>query len=104
MTSNKQFTNFDERGKNLAHDNSKKHDESYEEYTEKELEYLDRYKNFTKNNLDDEELYDIILKHNFDDKKITKELEDYMKLVYKKGEEFGWQRVVKGKSNCIVNV
>ena len=40
-------------------------DESVEEYTERELEYLDRYKSLTGPMMDDEEIYDIILKHNF---------------------------------------
>jgi hypothetical protein len=73
-------------------------EDSVEEYTDKEIKYLDRYKQYTNDQLEDEELYEIIIKHDFQDAKIMKELDDYMKLVSKKGEEFGWQEVVKGKS------
>lgn len=76
-------------------------DESVEEYTEKELKYLDRYKEITGDAMDDDELYDIIIKYNFDDNKIRKEVEEHMKLVKKKGEEYGWTKIEKGKSKIL---
>jgi hypothetical protein len=79
-------------------DNSKKLDDSVEEYTQKEIEYLDRYHGYANGMLDDEELYEIIIKHEFDPHKIMRDIDEYMKLVTKKGEEYGWQQVVKGKS------
>jgi hypothetical protein len=73
-------------------------DESFEEYTPKELEYLDRYKVFTENTMEDEDLYEIFTKHHFSDIKIRQELEEYMKLIKKKGDEYGWTKIENGKS------
>jgi predicted RecB family nuclease len=73
-------------------------DESFEEYTDKEIEYLDKYKEFTNYRFEDDELYNIITKYNFDDERIKRELTDMLKLITKKGDEYGWQVVEKGKS------
>lgn len=73
-------------------------EDSVEEYTARELEYLDRFKEITGDAMDDEEIYDIIIKHNFDNSKIRKEIDEMMKLVLKKGEEYGWTKIEKGKS------
>jgi hypothetical protein len=73
-------------------------DESVEEYTQRELEYLDRYKELTGDAMDDEEIYDIIIRYNFDDGKIEREINELMKLVKKKGEEYGWTKIENGKS------
>jgi hypothetical protein len=73
-------------------------DDSVEEYTERELEYIDRYKEITGNEMEDEEIYDIILKYNFDDSRIKREIEEQMKLIWKKGEEYGWTKIENGKS------
>jgi hypothetical protein len=73
-------------------------EDSYEEYTEKELEYIDKYKPLTENTMEDEDLYEIIIKYNFDDNKIKQELQEYMKLVKKRGDEYGWTKIEKGKS------
>jgi predicted nuclease with TOPRIM domain len=73
-------------------------EDSYEEYTEKELQYIDKYKPMTDNTMEDEDLYDIIIKYNFDDNKIKQELNEYIKLVKKKGDEYGWTKIEKGKS------
>ena len=40
-----------------------------EEYTEKEIEALDKYQNYSDNNFLDEELYDLIIKYNYDDQR-----------------------------------
>jgi hypothetical protein len=77
-------------------------DESVEEYTERELEYLDRYKSLTGPMMDDEEIYDIILKHNFNDRKIKEEIEEMLRLLKNKGEEYGWTKIEKGKSKKII--
>ena len=73
-------------------------DESVEEYTDKEIQYLDRFKSLTGPAMDDDELYEIIIKHNFNDRKIREEIEDLLKLVKNKGEEYGWTKIEKGKS------
>jgi hypothetical protein len=73
-------------------------EDSFEEYTPQEIEYLDKYKEFTSNRFDDDELYDIITKYNFDDNRIQRELSEMLKLINKKGDEYGWQVVEKGKS------
>jgi hypothetical protein len=73
-------------------------DESVEEYTEKELEYLDRYKDMTGDLMDDEELYEIITKFNFDDYRIKKEVNELLKIIKKRGEEYSWTKIENGKS------
>ena len=100
MNNKKQIENLNKQVKQLTVKDTKK-DESFEEYTAKELEYLDKYHAYTDNKLDDEELYEIIIKHDFEDNSIKRELNEYLKLVNKKGEEYGWQQVVKGKSKTI---
>jgi hypothetical protein len=72
--------------------------ESFEEYTEKEIEYLDRYKEYSKGHFDDDELYEIITKFNFDNQRIERELDAQLKLIEKKGDDYGWKVVEKGKS------
>ena len=73
-------------------------EDSYEEYTEKEIAYIDKFKPMTENTMEDEDLYEIIIQYNFDDNKIKQELQEYMKLVKKKGDEYGWTKIEKGKS------
>jgi len=73
-------------------------EDSYEEYTAKELEYIDKYKPLTENTMEDEDLYEIIIKFNFDDNKIRQEIQEYMKLVKKRGDEYGWTKIENGKS------
>lgn len=73
-------------------------DDSVEEYTDRELAYLDRFKALTGDKMDDEEIYDLIIKHNFDDSRIEKEIRDHLKYIQKKGDEYGWTKIEKGKS------
>jgi len=94
---NKQIDNISKQI-NKVSISDKKLDDSYEEYTSKEIEYLDKYKEYTKHKMDDEELYDIIIKYDFNDFKIKNELSEMMKLINKKGDEYGWQMIEKGKS------
>jgi len=77
-------------------------EESYEEYTPKELEYIDRYKPLTLYRMEDEEIYDIILKHNFNDERIHNEINEYVKLINYKGDDYGWNIIDEGKSKFIV--
>lgn len=77
---------------------NQKLEESFEEYTPKELAYLDKYKAISGDAMDDEEIYDIITKHNFDDVKIRSDVDSYLKLVQKKGDDFGWNKIEGGKS------
>ena len=72
--------------------------EEYEEYTDKEVEHIDRYKKLTGQTMEDEEIYEIIIKNNFDDKKIRNEILEYTQLLKKKGEDYNWTVVEKGKS------
>lgn len=83
------------------HDKNPKLEESYEEYTQKELEYIDHYKSVTGDAMDDEDIYDIIIKHNFDDSRIAKEVNEKMKIIKGRGEEYGWQTIISGKSKFI---
>lgn len=73
-------------------------EESYEEYTKKELEYIDKYKPMTLNRMSDEEIYELIVKYNFNDEKIERELNEYKKLILNKGDEYSWSIVNEGKS------
>jgi hypothetical protein len=95
---NKQVENISKQANKLS-----LKDESFEEYTQQEIQYLDRYKEYSNNHFDDEELYDIITKYNFDDERIERELSDMLKLINKKGDEYGWKVVEKGKSNNYLN-
>ena len=94
---NKQIENISKQINKISM-SDKKLDDSYEEYTNKEIEYLDKYKEYTKYKLDDEELYDIITKYDFNDFKIKNELSEMMKLINTKGDDYGWQMIEKGKS------
>lgn len=73
-------------------------EESYEEYTKKEIEYIDKYKPMTLNRMSDEEIYELIVKYNFNDEKIERELNEYKKLILNKGDEYSWSIVNEGKS------
>jgi regulatory protein YycI of two-component signal transduction system YycFG len=73
-------------------------DESLEEYTDREIEYLDKFKEITGDAMDDEELYEIIIRYNFDEDKIEKEVRRLMQVIEKRGEEYGWTKIEKGKS------
>ena len=84
-------------GQGTAADKGPKLDESLE-YTERELEYLDRYKELSGDALDDDELYDLIIKYNFDDERIRNEVKQILQYIAKKGEEYGWTKIEKGKS------
>jgi hypothetical protein len=75
-------------------------DESFEEYTPKELEYLDKYQEFTNGLFEDEELYEIISKHNFDDAKIKRDVQELMKYM-KKSDEYSWKKIEGGKGKII---
>lgn len=77
---------------------NQKLEESFEEYTEEEIRALDKYKGISKNKLDDEEIYDLMTKFNNDDTKIRKEIEHHLKLITKKGDDYGWSKVEDGKS------
>lgn len=76
-------------------------EESCEEYTEKELYYIDKYKPMTLYRMEDQEIYDIIVKHNFNDVKIESEIHEFVKLINVKGDDYGWNIVDKGKSNFL---
>ena len=77
---------------------SAKLDDSLDIYNEKEIEYLDKYKELSENTIDDDELYNIIIKYNFDDFMIKKEVLEHRNLVKKRGEEYGWTKIERGKS------
>jgi hypothetical protein len=74
-------------------------DESVEEYTDKEIEYIDKSKLMTGDLMEDEDIYDVIIKYNYDDKRISEELKEALKLMKNKGEEYGWTKIEHGKSN-----
>ena len=69
-----------------------------EEYTEKEIEALDKYQDYSENNFLDEEIYDLIIKYNYDDQKIKAELDQKIKDL-QKGDEYAWHEISKSKIN-----
>ncbi len=73
-------------------------EESYEEYTPKELAYIDKYKAMALNRLTDDEVYDIICKFNFNDEKIENEIKEFTKLVLHKGDDYSWTIIDAGKN------
>ncbi len=85
----------DKTNKDLNLSNS---EESYEEYSPKELEYIDRYKPISLYRMEDEELYEIINRHKFNDEKIQSEIKDFVKLINIKGDDYGWNIIDEGKS------
>jgi len=74
-------------------------EESFEEYTVRELEFIDKYKPMALYRMEDQELYEIITKHNFNDEKIEKEISEFVKLINFKGDDYGWTVIDEGKSN-----
>jgi len=103
-TKNRNFENYNyekaveklaDKTKDLNLSNS---EESYEEYTAKELEYIDKYKPLTLYRMEDEEIYEIILKNNFNDEKIRNEINEFVKLINFKGDDYGWNVIDEGKS------
>jgi hypothetical protein len=73
-------------------------EESYEEYTAKEIEYIDRYKPQTLYRMEDHEIYDIIIRNSFNDEKIESEIKEFSKLIKMKGDDYGWKIIDEGKS------
>lgn len=73
-------------------------EESYEEYSPKELEYIDKYKAMALNRLTDDEVYEIICKYNFNDEKIQNEIKEFTKLILNKGDDYSWTIIDAGKS------
>ena len=80
-------------------------EESVEEYTERELNYIDKYKLMALNRMTDEEIYEIIIQHNFNDEKIEREINEFKKLISFKGDDYGWNIIDKGNSkifSCLI--
>jgi hypothetical protein len=73
-------------------------EESYEEYTPNELEYIDKYKSMAHNRLTDDEVYDLICKFNFIDEKIEREIKEFTRLTLNKGDDYSWSIIDSGKS------
>lgn len=73
-------------------------EESFEEYTDKELNYIDKYKSMSMNRMTDEEIYEIIVKYDFNDEKIERDIKEYTKLISYKGDDYGWNVIDKGNS------
>jgi len=76
-------------------------EESYEEYTPKEIQYIDKYKALALNRMTDDEVYDIIVKFDFNDEKIEREIKEYTKLILNKGDAYSWSIIDTGKSSFI---
>jgi hypothetical protein len=77
--------------------------EEFEEYSKKELDYIDKYKEVSGNLMEDEEIYDLIIKYNFDDKRIHEAVLNHTELLKKKGEDYTWGVVAKGKKQKTKN-
>lgn len=74
-------------------------EESIEEYTPKELEYIDKYKAMALNRMTDEEIYDLLIKYNYDQEKIERDIKEYTKLILNKGDDYSWAVIDDKKSN-----
>lgn len=81
---------------------TKAKDDSVEEYTTKELEFIDKYHAISDNNFEDEDLYDLIIKYNYDNEKIMKDLNQMMRDI-KLGDEFKWHEQGKSKYSRLIN-
>ncbi len=66
-------------------------------YNEKEIEYLDRYLPIIKNAFDETELYEIIMDCNFNDEKISEIINERIKYMNAKGDQYGWKVIGKQK-------
>ena len=64
--------------------------------TRNSLEIRWRYNIFLKK---DDEIYELIIKYNFDDKRIRDSILDNLENIKKRGEDYNWTLVEKGKSN-----
>jgi len=82
--------------KNSSKQEQEESSSEIEEYTEKEIEALDKYQEYSNRKFLDEEIYDIIIKYNYNDEKIKSEL-DQMKKDLKKGDEYEWHEITKSK-------
>lgn len=78
-----------------------KDNESVEEYTKTEVEYLDKYGEVSGKLLDDEELYEIIIKHNFNDEKIKEEVLSRVAYLKKRGDDYLWGDITHGKKHVV---
>jgi hypothetical protein len=79
-------------------------EESFEEYTERELNLIDKFKPMTMNRMTDEEIYDIIIKYDFNEEKIEREITEFKKLISFKGDDYGWNIIDKGNSNLFFSL
>ena len=84
--------------------NKSQSEESFEEYTEKELKYIDKYKPMSMNRMSDEEVYDIIVKYDFNDEKIEGEMKEFKKLINHKGDDYTWNIIDKGNSKFYFSI
>lgn len=75
-------------------------DNSYEFYTEKEIEMIDNVKKISGDIMDDDEIYEIMVKHNFIESKVKNEILDIIDKFRKKGEEYEWNIVQNGKEKA----
>ena len=73
----------------------KQKEDDVSEYTDKEVEYIDRYLPMAKNALDESELYDLIIEYKFNDARIEEEIKHRLKLIEAKGDDYGWTEVKK---------
>ena len=67
-----------------------------DEYTKEECKKLDEFHDKTEHKFTDDEVYELMLKYKNDDNAILNELNEQLK-ERKRGEEFEWREVGKGK-------
>ena len=79
----------------------KQKEDDVSEYTDKEVEYIDRYLPMAKNALDESELYDLIIEYKFNDARIEEEINHRLKLIEAKGDDYGWTEVKKKTKKAI---
>jgi len=79
-----------------------KKEPSNEFYTDEEIKKLDEFHEQTEHKFEDDEIYELMLKYKGDDEAILNDLKEQLKQ-RKRGEQFDWQAIGKGKKNILIN-
>jgi hypothetical protein len=74
-------------------------DESFEYYTQKEMDMIDNCKRICGDMLDDEEIYDLMVKLDMNETRIKNEISETVNKLKKKGDDYNWTEVNKKKEN-----
>ncbi|MCQ2818580.1 MAG: hypothetical protein MJ252_15030 [archaeon] len=72
-------------------------DEAAAEKIKTEKLLLKKFKPKVKNTMDEKELLELIREKKYNESEIDTEIKNKLKYIEAKGDEYGWQEVVKGK-------